>query len=302
MHQDIKPPVELSLVLQMKTVWPGGGVSWTQSPSRWTSCPTAFRTRWVPTGSPLTGRSDRVSGCWSISWLSSRFGGNLWSVSVSLSAVAAGWGDHVRDPEESHRWEQREVSETFTRLAALRTLRSVSLNTNDTQRFGFLSPSSFRPVLLWRGAKLLAVMSRELEKVYWPSWHGCHNHNDVKIRYSWSPAHLWLQDLISLTSPNIFWLFCSWEKNLNLTWAENLFDCWMLAQYCYHHKISLKSHNEDLTVLWVQIRRVWRSRRGRRGVRWWRSSRKLHLRRSPPTASPRYEIKLQEKIKTVKLF
>lgn len=91
MHQDIKPPVELSLVLQMKTVWPGGGVSWTQSPSRWTSCPTAFQTRWVPTGSPLTGRSDRVSGCWSISWLSSCFGGNLWSVSVSLSVSSRSW-------------------------------------------------------------------------------------------------------------------------------------------------------------------------------------------------------------------
>lgn len=39
----------------------------------------------------------------------------------------------------------------------------------------------------------------------------------------------------------------------------------------------------------LQIRPAWRSRRGRRGVRWWRSSRKLLLRRSLLTASPRWE-------------
>lgn len=90
MHQDIKPLIELSLVLQMKTVWPGGRVSWTQSPFRWTSCPTAFQTRWVPTGSPPAGRGDRVSGCWLIRWLVVMFWGKS-LIRLCLCVCSRSW-------------------------------------------------------------------------------------------------------------------------------------------------------------------------------------------------------------------
>ena len=148
-----------------------------------------------------SGRGDRVSGCWFISRSSSCL------IRLCLSVCSRSWLRRSR----SRPW----------RKPSVRTKRSFG-DFSLAERLLEYKWYKKDLVLLWQAAKL----SCELEKVYWPSSHGCHNQNDIKISSSWGAAHLWLQDLIGLTFLNIF---CSAQERTTQIWHElkNLSDCWM---------------------------------------------------------------------------